>query len=215
MAGDKQYFYYANQLSESNHLRLVVLCENLLETTNFKSGFCGIKPNFGSEHTYSLSSWQKLQMMAFYGKEYLLNPAYLNSSLVDTLHAFKSYYFIPHEYLNLYNYIRWDETTLERALLDEYDWELAPDTSTTWRIGDGTAAFYNYIYYTVAGFSENDTFRSNQIREGMITREEALKLVNEENRPRYESIRWYLDTIRLDFESTIRRINQIPKLYQV
>lgn len=46
------------------------------------------------------------------------------------------------------------------------------DTNTTWRIGDGTAAFYNYVYYTVAGFTEHDTFRSNQIREGQMTREE-------------------------------------------
>ena len=35
----------------------------------------------------------------------------------------------------------------------------------------GTAAFYNYIYYTLAGVSEHDTFRSNQIKEGQITRE--------------------------------------------
>jgi glucosamine--fructose-6-phosphate aminotransferase (isomerizing) len=67
--------------------------------------------------------------------------------------------------------------------LAEYDWEKAPDTNTTWRIGDGTAAFYNYVYYTVTGFTEHDTFRSNQIREGDLNREEALALVEDENRP--------------------------------
>lgn len=36
------------------------------------------------------------------------------------------------------------------------------------------------------------TFGSNQIREAMLTREEALELFNEENRPRYESLKWYL-----------------------
>ena len=34
---------------------------------------------------------------------------------------------------------------INQVLLNEYDWETTPDTSTTWRIGDGTAAFYNYI----------------------------------------------------------------------
>ena len=97
----------------------------------------------------------------------------------------------------------------------QYDWELAPDTNTTWRIGDGTAAFYNYIYYTVAGFTEHDTFRSNQIREGQITREEALKLVKDENRPRYQNIRWYLDTLNMDFSAVIKVINAIPKLYSM
>ena len=42
---------------------------------------------------------------------------------------------------------------------------------------DGTAAFYNYIYYTVAGFTENDAFRSNQIRAGVLNRSEAARLV--------------------------------------
>lgn len=59
----------------------------------------------------------------------------------------------------------------------------------------------------------NYLIRSNQIREGMLTREEALQLVTEENKPRYESLKWYLEIIGLDFETVIKRINQIPKLY--
>ena len=99
--------------------------------------------------------------------------------------------------------------------LKQYDWELAPDTNTTWRIGDGTAAFYNYIYYTIAGFTEHDTFRSNQIREGQITREEALRLVEDENRPRYQNIRWYLDAVGLDYVSAIKVVNDAKQAERV
>ena len=98
-------------------------------------------------------------------------------------------------------------------LQKQYGWEGAPDTSTTWRVGDGTAAFYNYIYYTVAGFSEHDTFRSNQIREGRITRDDALVRVREENAPRYETIRSYCRTVGLDYERTLEVIRRIPRLY--
>ena len=91
---------------------------------------------------------------------------------------------------------------------------MAPDTVTSWRIGDGTAAFYNYIFYTVAGFTEHDTFRSNQIREGQISRDEALQSVREENKPRYQNIRWYLDTIGLDFSETVEVINEMPKIWR-
>ena len=80
-------------------------------------------------------------------------------------------------------------------------------------IGDGTAGFYNYTYYTVAGFTEHDTFRSNQIREGQLTRKKALELVKEENRPRYQNIRWYLDTIGIDYDLAINAINNMQKLY--
>ena len=82
------------------------------------------------------------------------------------------------------------------------------------REGDGTAAFYNYVYQTIAGFTEHDTFRSNQIREGMITRQQAMQLVTVENRPRYANIKWYLDTLDLDFRDVIGVINKQPRLYE-
>lgn len=64
-------------------------------------------------------------------------------------------------------------------------------------------------------FSENDTFRSNQIREGMLTREQAMALIEEDNLPRYETLRWYLEIIGLDFAEVVKVVNKIPKLYSV
>ena len=46
----------------------------------------------------------------------------------------------------------------------------------------------------------------------MITRDQALALIYEENKPRYNSLKWYLDIIGLDYESTIKKINKIPSL---
>jgi hypothetical protein len=215
MAGDKQYFYYTSLLMQRNGLRLSIMGENMLETTRFKTGFCGIPPHFSNDRTYAIPLADKLRMMLFYAKEYMLNPAYLNSSLLDTLDAFRSYYVMKHENLNIFDYLPWGEQTIENTLLDVYDWETDPGTHTTWRIGDGTAAFYNYIYYMVAGFTENDTFRSNQIREGMISRDEALRKANTENLPRWDSIQWYCNVIQIDWERAIQRINTIKPLFQI
>ena len=114
-------------------------------------------------------------------------PGYFNQSLWDTLSGeFYRSFTNKRDYYHIFDFWRWDEEEINNTLLNEYDWEKAPDTSTTWRIGDGTAALYNYIYYTVAGFTEHDTFRSNQIREGDISRDKALELVLDENRPRYQ-----------------------------
>jgi len=106
----------------------------------------------------------------------------------------------------------WNEDEVNKIIIGEYDFELSPDSPSTWRIGDGTAPFYNYIYMTAGGFTEFDTFRSNQIREEQITREQALEFILVENRPRVEGLRWYLEAIGLDFDSTISRINQLDKL---
>ena len=59
----------------------------------------------------------------------------------------------------------------------------------------------------LAGFSEHDTFRSNQIREGNITRQEAIELVKTEGRPRFENIKWFLQILNLDFKDTINIVN--------
>ncbi len=145
----------------------------------------------------------------------LQSPGYFNSSLWDTLSGeYYRSFTEKKDYYHIFDYWRWDEKLIDDTLINQYDWETAVDTSTTWRIGDGTAAFYNYIYYIVAGFTEHDTFRSNQIREGQITREEALSLVADENQPRYENIRWYLDALGMDFSDVIKIINNIPRLYE-
>ncbi len=214
MAGDKQYFFFAQKLKEQTGVKIVILGENMLERTDFKTGFATVRPAVDKHHVYTLPIIDQMRLAMFYGKQYLLNPSYLNRSVLDTLFAFGCYYFMERSYINLYKYIPWKEDEIITTLRKEYDWELATDTKSTWRIGDGTASFYNYVYLTVAGFTENDTFRSNQIREGFISRDEALRRTEEDNMPRFETIQLYLQTINLDqnMEEVLNIIHHIPKL---
>jgi len=214
MAGDKPFSYFANKLKKQRGVGLIFQCETMFEKVDFKAGFAGIAPeNIKEGPIFSLSLINKMKLAAYYAKEYFSNPSYFNSSVLDSFLAYLFYYFVNKDYLNLYEYIKWDEKEIISTIINNYDWELADDTITTWRIDDGTAAFYNYIYYTLAGFTENDAFRSNQIREGVLSREEALRIVTEENKPRYDSIKWYCSIIGIDFDKTIKRIDSIPKLY--
>jgi glutamine---fructose-6-phosphate transaminase (isomerizing) len=214
MSGDKYFFYYTNRLKKQTGIRLNVWGINPLENTDFKTGFAGVPPTFEKKRIYSLSVLGQLKFFSFVGRNFLLNPSYLNSSNVDSVGSILSRYLYPQQdYYSMFDYYPWDEREIEDTIFSEYDWERAIDTRSTWRIGDGTASFYNYIYYTVAGFSENDTFRSNQIREGLLSREEALERLQEENLPRYDNMKWYLEIVGVDFETAVRTINAIPKLY--
>jgi len=215
MAGDKYFFYYTNKVKRQNDIKLNIWGVNNLENTEFKVGFSGLEPNFHKKRIYSLTKGRQLKLFAFVFKNLMLEPSYINGSVIDTLGSFIVRYSYPKEhYYHLFDFVEWDERKIESLILDKYHWETATDTKTTWRIGDGTAGFYNYVYYTVAGFSEYDTFRSNQIREGMLSREKGLELIQEENMPRYDSIKWYLEIVGLDFERTIKGINKIPKRYR-
>jgi hypothetical protein len=214
-AGDKHFFRHIETVKKQTGISLNLWGVNPLEVTHFKAGFLGVPPDFEEERVYSHGAMKQLRYHGLRFRAMMKSPGYFNSSLWDTLSG--EYYRSFTEktgYHHIFDYWRWDEKQIDDVLLNVYDWERAPDTNTTWRIGDGTAAFYNYVYYTVAGFSEHDTFRSNQIREGDLTREEALTLVEDENRPRYPNIKWYLDAIGLDFEEVIRVVNAIPKIYR-
>ena len=214
-AGDKHFFQHVDTVKKQTGIDLNLWGLNPLETTHFKTGFLGVPPYFDEKTVYSTGLQKQIRYQSFRFAEFLRNPRYFNSSIFDSLSGeFHRSIKEKKDYFHIYDYWKWDEDVIEQTLLDEYDWEMAPDTVTSWRIGDGTAAFYNYIFYTVAGFTEHDTFRSNQIREGQMSRSEALKRVKEENKPRYQNIRWYLDTVGLDFADTIQIINDIPKLWR-
>ncbi|MBS1492810.1 MAG: hypothetical protein JST55_04850 [Bacteroidetes bacterium] len=215
MAGDKYFFYHCNEVKKHTGIDLNIWGINALENTDFKVGFSGIDFDFEKKRIYSLSILNGLKLFTHIGKNFVTNPSYLNSSIPDTFGSFFVRYIAPKkDYYHLFDYTQWNEKLIEDTLINEYDWELATDTKSSWRIGDGTAAFYNYVYYTVAGFSEFDTFRSNQIREGMISREEGMRLIETENFPRYDTMKWYFDIVNVDFENTIKTVNKIPKLYK-
>jgi len=212
-AGAKHFFRHVETIKRQTGISLNLWGVNPLEVTHFKAGFLGVKPDFEEERVYMHGMSKQLHYQRLRLKAMLRSPGYFNRSLWDTLSG--EYYRSfrdKTDYYHVYDYWKWDEEIISDTL-EQYGWELAPDTNTTWRIGDGTAAFYNYIYYTVAGFTEHDTFRSNQIREGQLTRDKARQLIEDENRPRYQNIRWYLDTLGMDYEKVIRRVNGIPKLY--
>ena len=70
-----------------------------------------------------------------------------------------------------------------------------------------------FVYYTLAGFSEYDNFRSNQIREGLISREEALELCKHDNEVKYDTLKNFSDVIGFNLDNVLSRINCLDKLY--
>jgi len=214
MAGDKQLFYHANRIMDETGISTMALCTNQYEKTDFKTGFLNVNSLGATIHKpSSLPTFAKANMIWQYGKRFISNPRYINRSIPDTASAFFAYYAIKQEYFSLFDYVPWDEDEIDELLIGEYGWELSDDAKSSWRIGDGTAPFYNYIYHSVAGFTESDTFRSNQIREGVLTREEGKQKADLENLPRWKSIREYMMLINVDFDEAIRVIDRIPKLY--
>lgn len=214
MAGDKPAEYYVRKVAKNYGIDLVVLARgNEFENTDFKWGFLGMPRGEPRGVLHDLPIWGRAKFSLNSAFQFIMNPAYFNSAIWETLFDYWTTYILTYNFLYLWHYVPWDEAKIITTLKSEYNWETPEDTIQTWRIDDGTSPFYNYIYYTMAGFTENDAFRSNQIREGILNRKDALELVAAENMPRYKAIRDYLCKIGLDYDKVIQKIQLFPKLY--
>ena len=162
-------------------------------------GFAGINQKLkNNQRMYSYNLFNKIKMLYWYSLQFLLNPAYINSALLDNFNGFLASFVRKDDFLHLYNYEKWDEEEIKKVLVEKYNWQ--DDVSygkNQWRMGDGQTAFNNFVYYTLAGFSEYDNFRSNQIREGLISREEALELCKHDNEVKYDTLKNFSDVIGL------------------
>jgi glutamine---fructose-6-phosphate transaminase (isomerizing) len=213
MAGDKFFYTHARDLRRETGIQLVIFCAgNELERTPFKTGFAGVRENNYSNKLFALAATKKLQLAAYYAREFLVNPRYFNESLLNSLRSFHSTFVGIDDFLYLYLYEPWNEEVINRTLLGQYDWETSPESANTWRIGDGYTAFINYVYFRLAGFSEFDAFRSHQVRDGVIDRATALALAEADNQPRHRELDEFARLIGLNLEEVLSRIDEMPRL---
>ena len=133
MAGDKHFFRVVNQLKRQTGIDLDLWCANPLENTDFKSGFCNVSPDFEKKRVDYLSLGRKARLATYYATRFLQNPRYLNSSLQDTFGAFLAYYVEPRrDFYFIFDHFIWNEDEVNHTLLGEYEWELSPDSPSTW-----------------------------------------------------------------------------------
>jgi glutamine---fructose-6-phosphate transaminase (isomerizing) len=215
-AGDKPNLDYGRILSKELNLKLVVHFTGYqVEQREFFLGFTGVKQTLrNNQRMSSYGNLNKIKMFLFYSSQFLFNPHYINSALWDNFSGYLNAFIKKENFLHFFNYIKWDEDEMINVLNKEYDWEA--DISygkNQWRMGDGQTAFINYIYYTLAGFSEFDNFRSNQVCEGLISRKEAIKLAEQDNHIRYDSLKNFSEIIGFNLDEVLAQINSFEKKY--
>jgi len=208
MAGDKTFFHHAAVIRKELELSTSLFGMNRFEPAGFKTGFAGIDETRIYAKTFDISKMNKLKLLAFYSSQSIVNPRYLNSSLVDSLAGLYSYYFKKIDYLQVFDYVPWKENDVIQCLQKLYGWEGSAETKNTWRIGDASAPFYNYLYYYFAGFTENDVYLSNLIRDGQISRHQALNRLQEDNLPNAAGFYKYCELISLNPVDIIKRVHE-------
>jgi hypothetical protein len=215
MAGDKPYFRFAKIVSEERGSLPAVMADHHLETTGFKSMLAGAVPSTGQNGgvEYRLSRNSLLRMALRYSRSAIVNPTMGKSILVEGAVGFFDYYLRKHTFVRPFMYIPWEEDELEKVLTEKYQWSKGNDPSLpAWRMGDATAPFYNLVYGLSLGMTEHDALRSNQIRYGLKTREEAALDLEKDNRVNILALAAYFGTTGLTMSESLKALKQLKAL---
>ncbi|MCX6653529.1 MAG: phosphoadenosine phosphosulfate reductase family protein [Candidatus Bathyarchaeota archaeon] len=216
-AGDKTMNLRMYKYAHDNSIPLVIGGNNTgnssLEQEHFKTGFMGIFPDERGRYT----TFDKIRLFINFGWEFIRNTnnyhwsifkEYLTGSLVYFFESIqKPKDVIP---VGFYDYIYWNEKQVV-STVKELGWKGASDTLATWRIDDSAYPLIDYIYYSLVGFNEFDEHYSKLVREGQLTREEALnRLVTD--RLRIPSMKASLKEMNIDeiyFDKVIKEYNEL------
>lgn len=168
-------------IAKQHKVRLILAASNPYEATDFKLGFQGVKPH--DKHVYARRFFTAL-------KEVVKNPRYLNKdTLMTTILAFvfidtkspASRILYPRQKkADVFYYTDWDEKTVIDTIT-RYGWEKPATEKGNWRFDCVVGKIKDYIYYSNYGFTEKDDLYSKLIRDHKMSREEAMRRINNEN----------------------------------
>jgi hypothetical protein len=82
------------------------------------------------------------------------------------------------ETIHVFDYIEWDQNIIEKTLQEETGWQ-KPSKSLTWRYDCILEPLLDYTFKREYGISSAGLYICGLIRAGLISREEALQLVEE------------------------------------
>lgn len=213
--GDKPFLYYGSKLKkETGAYKTIHGTGFQCEQMEFKVGYCGINQILKNNVRMSnFSLVNKFKLFFWYVVQFLKNPHYLNQSMLDNVVGFYSSFVHNDQAIHLYNYIEYDEKLINKTLKKIGYLTDKKYGKNQWRVGDGQTAFTNFIYYNLGGFSEFDNYRSNQIREGILSRNKAEKLALLDNQTKLQSIDNFCKTIGCNTEELLTKILNIKTIF--
>lgn len=128
---------------------------------------------------------RKSSLMKGFGKEVIGNPSYLTPQILASF----SKEFISrfthgqsnHNSIPLFKYIVWDEVLILKTITEELNWRIPDKMSSSWRSDCRVNVVRQYLYQELLGFTKNNELLSQLIRNGYMTREEAMDRLDREN----------------------------------
>lgn len=191
------------EIAKDKKIPLIVECSNPFEETSFKREFHGIRFDEFGPKIYLKRLWAGI-------RELKKNPAYINLEtltvtmkafmFLDSQSPFPRFLYPGIKKFELFYYLGWDEKQVLSKIQSELGWKKPDDEASTWRFDCQIGMVKDFIYGTLFGFTEKDDLYSMMIREGLISRKEALVRLERENNVSIQRLNHVLKAHGLDVE---------------
>jgi hypothetical protein len=201
----KSWNFQFYKIAREHKIPLIIFGSNPLETASFK------KAGFGGARTYGrISNIPNILSKSF--KELYSNPSYLTANwgiiLKMYLGAGHSTPFMRYRnkdimVIRLFDYLKWDEKVVESTIAENIGWKKSSEVESSWRFDCRLDYIRRLMYHSVIGVTELRDLFSKMIREGILTREEAIqRLKKEESIPKS-----VIDNVLNSFGLTLSDLN--------
>jgi hypothetical protein len=196
-------------LAREHSVGLVISGGNLLEQVGFKRELLGVSRDASISRFYTLYATGLIREVARNPR--YLSPETLPNAVRGYLYANPNAPFVRLlgrrlRRIDLFHYLPWVEDEVLSRVRTELEWRSPSFPPGTWRFDCKIGRLKDYMYNLTLGMSEREGFYSRMIREGLISREDALARISQEDVKDCETIDALLseiDTERSVFEREV------------
>ena len=164
---------------------------------------------------------KKLSLFLGFLMESIRNPYYILNPNCLTAFTKEFFYRYLHKYdkelkkISFFEFIEWDEEMILSVIQKELRWENPPHSKTSWRSDCKIHQLKQYLYRETLGFTKNDELLSGMIRDDMITREDALKRLENDNIISQQFLIALLDEWGLNFSDLDIALREYKKMSEL
>jgi len=98
-----------------------------------------------------------------------------------------------------YRYLHWIEADVNRTIKEQLCWQCDGRSTKTWKTDCEIAPLKSYMYRAMLGFNDDDDHLSWLVRDGQITREEALDRLRKDREVPMEAVKSALARLDIDY----------------
>ena len=167
------YLNGAYKIAGRMGIPLIILGDSEMERSTFKKVYY---PRLHKSYFINLSM-RFMQNPSYYSPKNIFHDLLGSAEFSLPAHFYRYTTRNPFRIIHWFDYIPYDERQLLSTVTNELGWKKAKSFASSWRFDCQIHALVDYMFRKKLGFSEKDELYSKLIREGILSRDEAVKRI--------------------------------------